>query len=138
MAADELVDDGPAIERVPELETPRSERVRLLTLDHIDGRTLAAKRVREFEAVLVEDSGGDDRVSSARRALVRRAAVLTAVLEDHEARWAAGDAPLDFSVYLPGVNALRRVLETIGLDRQAIPVKTLREHLASQGGAGGA
>jgi hypothetical protein len=127
--ADEVPTDAVAIERAPAPETPRSERVRLLTLDHLDGRTLAAKRVRELEAAIVADKGGEEHVSSMRRALVRRAAVLCAVLEDHEARWVAGEAPLDTDAYLPGVNALGRLLERIGLDRTARTVRTLREHL---------
>jgi hypothetical protein len=131
--ADELAGGVVEIERVPEVDTPRSKKVRLLTFSDIDGRFFAAKRVRELEAALIADSGGDEHVSAARRSLVRRAAVLAAVLEDHEARWAAGQAPFDPGVYLPGVNALGRVLERVGLDRQAVRVKSLREHLQGTG-----
>lgn len=111
---------------------PERGRVRLLTLDHLDGRTLAAQRVRGVEAALVEDLGGDDAVSTAQRALVRRSAVLAAILEDREARWATGEA-LDLEPYLAGANALRRLLTTIGLERRAKSVTpTVSEWIEQQ------
>lgn len=96
---------------------PDAGRTRLLTLAHLDGRTLAARKVREAEQALLDDLGGADTASTAQRALCRRAAVLTAILEDREARWAAGEG-LDVETYLAGANALRRLLATIGLERR--------------------
>ena len=93
------------------------EKTRLLTMSHLDGRTLAVRQVRIVETEIVKDLGGEDRISQAQRALCRRAAVLAAILEDSEARWADGQR-LDLSTYLPAVNVLRRCLATIGLEKR--------------------
>jgi hypothetical protein len=108
------------------------EKARLLTLDHLDGRTLAVRRVRQVEGEIASDLGGPEGLSEAQRALARRAAVLSAVLEDSEARWALGQG-VDLQGYLAAVNALRRVLATLGLERRmrdAVP--PLHDYLAAQ------
>jgi len=132
--SDEMTEDSPqnAADSLPdpttverfEPETRRSRSARLLTLDHLDGRTLAVRRVRELEGALIADLGGDP--SAAQRALVRRASVLSAVLEDREARWASGEG-LDLEGYNAGTNALRRLLATLGLERRARPTEDWRE-----------
>ena len=105
------------------------EKTRLLTLDHLDGRCLAVKRVRAVETEIAQDLGGAARISQAQRALCRRAAVLSTIIEDTEARWADGQR-LDMPVYLAATNTLRRVLATIGLERRARPVQGLPVLLA--------
>lgn len=108
------------------------EKSRLLTFDHLDGRTLAMRKVRQVEAEIASDLGGPEGLSEAQRALARRAAVLSAVLEDAEARWALGER-FDLQAYLAAVNALRRVLATLGLERRmrdAVPA--LHDYLASK------
>jgi hypothetical protein len=49
---------------------------------------------------------------------VQRAAVLGAFIEDCEARWIGGE-PFEVGDYLPAINAQRRILETLGLERRA-------------------
>lgn len=110
-----MADTGTALESG---YTPDAgEKARLLTFDHLDGRTLAMRKVRQVEAEIASDLGGPEGLSEAQRALARRAAVLAAVLEDAEARWAIGQA-FDLQAYLAAVNALRRVLTTLGLNRR--------------------
>jgi hypothetical protein len=60
-----------------------SERgsVRLLTLDHLDGGTHAARRARELRDGLEADLGGGDRLTVGERQLAQRAAVLGAIIE---------------------------------------------------------
>ncbi len=93
------------------------EKARLLTLDHLDGRTLAVKRVRAVEMQIASDLGGTDQLSEGQRALARRGAVLSAILDDAETRWATGK-PFDLSEYLAAINTFRRVLATLGLERR--------------------
>jgi hypothetical protein len=58
--------------------------------------------------------------------LLRRAAVLSAVLENEETKWADGQ-PFDFAEYLNATNVLRRLAVTIGLNRVARTVALLGE-----------
>lgn len=104
-------------------------RTRLLTLQHLDGRTNAVKQVREIMSDMEQDLGGPDNLSTAQRALIQRAAVLSTICEDMEVRWALGDPTFDTEQYLPVTNALRRLLESIGLQRRARTTPSLHEYL---------
>ena len=74
--------------------TPKEgEKLHLLTLDNLDGRTAAVKYVRELESQITVDLGGD--LTAAQRALLQRAVVYCAILADQEARWISGE-PLPF------------------------------------------
>src|SRR5262245_45073591 len=63
-------------------------KARLLTLSHLDRRTAAYRRTAELISSLEADLGGDP--STAQRALIQRAAVVAALLEDIETRFLAG------------------------------------------------
>lgn len=93
-------------------------KARLLTLAHWDGRTAAAKLVRELIASITDDLGGDGQLTEGARQLVQRAGVLGAYIEDAEARWIAGE-PFEPNEYLAAINVQRRVLATLGLERRA-------------------
>jgi hypothetical protein len=85
---------------------PADTKLRLLTLGHLDGRTLAARRARE----LIEASEGE-------KQLVQRAAVLGAYIESLEVRWLNGEK-VDLADYLAACNTQRRILATVGLARR--------------------
>jgi hypothetical protein len=111
--------------------TASKVRVRLLTLDELDGRTSAARLVRELIASIENDLGGADALTEGQRQLVQRAAVLGAMIEDSETRWIGG-AEFDAAAYLAQINAQRRVLATIGLERRARNVTpSIGEYLRS-------
>jgi len=96
--------------------TPKEgEKSHLLTLNNLDGRTLAARHIKLWESQITVDLGGD--LTEAQKSLMRRAAVLSAILEDKEARWATG-TPLTLVEYLSATNVLRRLLTTLGLERR--------------------
>ena len=95
------------------------EKLRLLTLSNLDGRTLAVRRIKEWESQVVDDLGGD--LTEAQKSIMRRAAVLSAILEDKEAHWATG-TPLSLNEYCSATNVLRRLLATLGLDRKQSPL----------------
>ena len=96
-------------------------KVRLMTRSDLDGRTLAARKVRDTEQAIAEDLGGADRLSEGQRQLARRAAILGALLESVEVLWASGQE-FDLGQYLATVNCHRRVLGTLGLERRTRPV----------------
>jgi hypothetical protein len=104
-------------------------------LPGVDHRSTWARRVKDLIALHVSDLGGDDCMSEAEFALVRRAAVLTSQLEHMELRFASGESePKILEVYGRTVNTLRRTLEAIGIKRRArditppSPLQYARQH----------
>jgi hypothetical protein len=89
-------------------------------LPGIDGRSLWTRRMRDLLALHTSDLGGTDQISEAQRSLIRRAAVLTIELEHMELRFAQDDrTPTLLEQYQRCSNTLRRVLMSIGIERQA-------------------
>jgi hypothetical protein len=89
----------------------------LLTLDSIDRRCRASRRVRDLIAALEAEAGGADTLSASDRQLIQRAAITGAVLEDLEARMLAGDESVDPLILATLGNTQRRALEAVGLKR---------------------
>jgi hypothetical protein len=111
-------------------------KMRLVTLDALDGRTRASRRARELIEAIEQDLGGADRLSEGSRQLVQRAAVLGTYIENCEAQWLAGDT-VELSDYLAAINSQRRVLTAIGLERRARDITgssfaSLRDRLQSE------
>ena len=94
-------------------------KLQLLTLDSLDGRTSAVRRIKEWETQVTADLGGD--LTIGQKSIIRRASVLSALLEDQEAHWATG-TPLTLNDYCSATNVLRRMLTTIGIERVQKPV----------------
>ncbi|MEH6950708.1 hypothetical protein V4R08_05085 [Nitrobacter sp. NHB1] len=90
-------------------------------LPNVDGRTFWVRRYRDLNSLLLSDQGGEENASEARRMLVRRAACLAVELERREAVIAeAGEATDNqLEVYGRTSNTLRRLLESLGLERRA-------------------
>jgi hypothetical protein len=91
----------------------------------------ASRRAACLVSGLESDLGGGDRITVSERQLVQRAAVLGAMIEHQEALWLAGEA-IDVASHLAAINAQRRVLATIGLERRCRDVTTpsLAEYIA--------
>jgi hypothetical protein len=101
-------------------------------LQGIDGRSIYARRLADLIALHETDLGGTLNCSEAERALIRRASVLVVELEHLETRFAAaGSAEPDaLQLYSTTANTLRRLLQTVGLQRRARDVTpTLQEYL---------
>jgi hypothetical protein len=92
-------------------------KVRLHSLDQLDHRTNAARRVRSLVQGIEEDLGGADYLSVAQRQLAQRAALLSAVLEHQEAQWLAS-GQMDSEEYVRLNNSLARILSLLGLERR--------------------
>ena len=89
-----------------------------LFLGDIDGRSREARRYRDVYVALVAHLGGDDVVTEPRRHLAKRASALVVWCETEEAKLATSD-DLDIGTYTTAINALRRLLGDLGLDRVA-------------------
>jgi len=107
-------------------QTPFSSGLTPGRLPGVDGRTWAARRYRELVANMASDLGGE--LTTAKQAIVCRAAALMSWCEQAEAAY-ANTGKLDVQTYTTSVNALRRLLADIGLDRVARDVPDLRDWL---------
>jgi hypothetical protein len=103
-------------------------------LPGIDGRSTWARRLRDLVALHVTDLGGDQNISEAERAIIRRAAVIITELERMEKDFALSEgAPgiPELETYQRMANTMRRLLEAIGLQRRPRDVTPdLRTYLA--------
>lgn len=102
---------------LPRLARTRQGKIKLLDLSDLDQRTTAAKTARSLVGALIADLGGQASLSIAERELVTRVAMLGAILADFETRWVTGEQ-VSFCDYLAAINAQRRVLATLGLQRR--------------------
>jgi hypothetical protein len=83
----------------------------------------------------VSDLGGDDVVTAAERSIIQRAATLTVELERMEARFAVdgGASPQDLDLYQRTAGNLRRLLESVGLQRRAKDITPdLRDYVSAR------
>jgi hypothetical protein len=105
-------------------------------LPGIDGRSAWVRRCKDLLNDHLSDLGGELATSAAERSIVRRACVLTVELERLEKKFAlAGEASVeDIDLYQRVANTLRRLLETVGLQRRSRdvtppdPLDYAREH----------
>lgn len=92
-------------------------------LSDLDHRGAWARRLRDLISLHLADLGGEDAVSESEKVLVRRAAMLTLQLELMEQRFSqneGGEARgQEIESYQRATNTLRRLLETLGLERRA-------------------
>jgi hypothetical protein len=85
-----------------------------------DGRSVWCRRMRDIISLHVRDAGGEDLLSEEQLSIIRRIATLTVVLERLEQRFANDDGTVVMlGEYQRCSNTLRRLLESIGLERQA-------------------
>lgn len=88
--------------------------LKLRTIGDLDQRTRAAKLARRLIAELESDLGGD--LTAAQKELVQRAGLLSAILEDAEARW-LDERRVNLALYGMLADRQRRILESLGLGR---------------------
>ena len=120
--------DRPAADAVPARQRSRIANGSAL-LPGIDNRSAWVRRCKEVIAAHLSDLGGLDNTSTAEQSIVRRASTLTVELERLEAKFAqAGEASDgDLDLYSRVGGNLRRLLETVGLQRRAKTVPTLAD-----------
>jgi hypothetical protein len=131
---------GAAVENIGSVKPrlAKTRYVRFLTIRDLDGRSRAAMRTRELVSAFEADMGGADRLSTAQRQLVQRAAILAVQCEDFEVRYSIGQ-PIELDMYLAAINCQRRVLTELGLERRARDVTpSLQQYINGAGeGANG-
>jgi hypothetical protein len=104
----------------------RSRLTNGATLPGVDGRSTWVRRLRDVMELHIADLGGEDNLSQAEKSIVRRAATLTVELERLELGFAKADGadPEALDLYSRTAGNLRRLLETVGLQRRSRDVTT--------------
>jgi hypothetical protein len=82
-----------------------------------DGRGPWARRWRDLCEAHIADLGGAASLSEAQRSLIRRCATIEVELERIEGRLSGGES-CDLSAYATAAGHLRRILETLGIERK--------------------
>jgi hypothetical protein len=83
-----------------------------------DARSAWSRRYRDLIAAHSADLGGVSILSEAQRSLVRRCSALELELESMEGKLSQSE-PVDMDIYARLTGHLRRVLETLGIERRA-------------------
>jgi len=91
-------------------------RKKLRSIADLDGRSRAAIQARTLVGRLSADLGGN--LTSVEQELVKRCALLGAMIEDFEVRWLQSE-PANLSLYGQLVDRQRRIFATLGLKRTA-------------------
>jgi hypothetical protein len=107
----------PALSAPSKAKSARSNGNRVFALGG-DGRGAWSRRQRDVAQLHIADIGGEEHASEAMLSLCRRAATLEVTLEQMEAAMSEGK-DTDYDLYNRLVGNLRRVLESIGLQRVA-------------------
>jgi hypothetical protein len=98
-----------------------------------DGNSAWSRRFRDLAAQHAADLGGADTLSEAQSSLIRRVAAIEVELERQEGRMSLGEG-VDLDAYTRAAGHLRRLLETLGIERRARDVTppSLRDYLANK------
>ena len=124
--------DSTTVATPPPTTRSRVSNGRELFLGEVDGRSREARRYRDVYVALVAHLGGEDHASEVKRHLAKRASALIVWAEVEEAKLATGEK-LDVQTYTTAVNALRRLLGDLGLERAARDVTPpLADYLAAK------
>jgi hypothetical protein len=86
-----------------------------------DGNSAWSRRYRDLIAGHVSDLGGDATLSEAQLSLIKRASAIECELEQLEGRLSMGEQ-VDLDCFTRAASHLRRILETLGLERRAIDI----------------
>lgn len=108
---------------MPTLKQVRSAITRgSVLLPGVDGRSAWLKRLSDLVASYTSDLGGEDAISEAERALIRRIAMMQLQLELQEVRFGQSPdgaaAPKALHIYVKASGALNRLCKSIGLRRR--------------------
>ena len=92
---------------------------KLVWLDKIDHRGPVARRFKDLVGLVTSDlSAEPDQLSESQRQIIRRIASLSVWCESQEAKMADG-TEVDILEFQRTANSLRRLCESIGLERRA-------------------
>lgn len=91
---------------------------RRLYVDEGDSNSAWSRRYRDLIAGHASDLGGRDTLSAAQLSLVRRASAIECELELMEGLLSKGEQ-VDLDTFTRSTSHLRRILETLGIERRA-------------------
>jgi hypothetical protein len=108
-------------------------KVRFLTLEGLDGRTIAARRAAQLAKGFEAELGGT--LSATQRLAVEQASALAAIAEDAQARRLAGDMTISLEDLVRATNAATRAVRALNIQPAAAPTPPASpaEYLASRG-----
>jgi hypothetical protein len=107
----------------------RGKKARLLTREHLDGRTTAAKQFDAIANGIAEDLGGDDRLSTVQKHLVEAFAGAAVHVNALNARLLLGQQ-VDIVEHSQAISTMVRIASRIGLNRVAKSITpSLSEYL---------
>jgi hypothetical protein len=115
--------NGPRSPRVHDESEPRPRNLRAKVSNgtrlhaEADGRTVWSRRFRDLVLGHISDLGGRSILSEAQIALIKRASTLEVELERMEGKLSQGEE-VDLDVFGRATGNLRRVLESLGLERR--------------------
>ena len=117
---------------IPAKIVTRAGKLRLMTLDHLDARTAAARRAIALAEAFAAELGD---LTPMQRIRVETAAALSAIAEDAQTRRLAGDASITLDDLVRAVSAARRAVRDLGIDdRKHGSEETLHEYIAKKYG----
>jgi hypothetical protein len=99
-----------------------------------DGNSRWARRYRDLIAAHCQDLGGVDLLSEAQLSLIRRASAIELELEQAEGKLSMGEE-VDLDRFTRAAGHLRRLFETLGLERRARVVEPSLEQYLEHAGA---
>jgi hypothetical protein len=98
-----------------------------------DGRGAWTRRWRDLVELHIADLGGADCMSEAQLSLCRRVSAIEVELEQMEASMSEGGLKVDLDLYNQLSGNLRRILESLGLERKSKDVTPdLHSYLAAK------
>lgn len=102
-------------------------------LEHLDGRTVAARTMRHRLVELHNDLGGEAALSYQQKVICRRIIWLESWIETMEAHAAEGE-DVDIGKQVQALNSLIGCLKALGLERRSRDVPDLQTYLKQRQG----
>jgi hypothetical protein len=125
----------PRVAKIREIASPIRNgngvgKVRLLSRQVLDGRTVAARQFDHIAASISQDLGGADRLSTIQKHLVEAFAGCAVHVHDLNARMLLGEK-VDLAEHAQAVTTLVRVASRLPIGRVAKQIPSMAEYLRS-------
>ena len=106
----------------------RDAKVRLLTRDHLDGRTRAHRLFNEISRGVASDLGGEDRISVVQKHLIEAFSSVCVHLSALNVKLLQGE-DVDIIQHSQAISTLVRVASRLGVTRVPREVESLDQYL---------
>jgi hypothetical protein len=119
----------PAAERAPRQRSRVTNGKSLFVSG--DGNSAWTRRYRDLVRGHANDCGGEDLLSESEKSLIKRASAIECELEAMEGRLSRGET-VDLDKFTRAASHLRRILETLGLERRQRDITPTLEQYAAR------